>query len=93
MCGEDDVAECPASRERQRWLETWLDQSGRWGGSEAVAAHDVANPVDVRRAVAGEHFRDVLEIARAKQTRTDDGEHARVNVAVVSESVDHAAGV
>lgn len=57
-----------------------------------MAAHDFANPLDVRRAVAGEHFRYVLEIARAKQTWADDGEHARVNVALVSESVDHAAG-
>jgi hypothetical protein len=63
MCGEDDVAECPASRERHRGPEAWLDQSGRWGGSEAVAAHDVANPFDVRWTVAGEHFRYVLEIA------------------------------
>ena len=56
-----------------------------------MAAHDVANLFDVRRAVAGEHVRYILEVARSQKTWTDDGEHARVNVAVVSESVDHAA--
>jgi hypothetical protein len=52
-----------------------------------VTAHDLAKLFDVRRAV-GEHVGDIFEVARAHQTRADDGKEAAVNVAVVSESVD-----
>src|SRR5829696_1827026 len=66
-------------------------RSGRWRGSEAVTTHDLAKLFDVRRALAGEHVGDILEIARAHQTWTDDGKEAGVNIAAVTESMDHAA--
>src|SRR5215204_3488055 len=64
---------------------------GRWSGSKAVMAHDLAKLFDVRRAVPAEHVGDIFEVARAHQTRADDGKEAGVNVAVVTEPVDHAA--
>jgi hypothetical protein len=72
---------------------TWpgASQSGRWRGSKAVTAHDLAKLFDVRRAASGEHVGEIFEIARAHQTRADDGKEARVNVTVVTEPVDHAA--
>src|SRR4051794_4451678 len=65
-------------------------RSGRWRGSKPVTAHDLAKLFDVGRAAAGEHFGDIAEVARAQQTRTDDGEETGVNVAAVTETVDHA---
>jgi len=55
-----------------------------------VTAHDLADHFDVRRAIASKHVGDIPEVARAQQTRTDDCEEAGVNVAAVTESVDHA---
>src|SRR2546427_12649984 len=69
-----------------------LSWSSRWGGSKAVTAHDLANLFDVGRADIGEHVGDIPEVARAQQTRADDGEEAGGNVAGVAESVAHAAG-
>src|SRR5829696_4343709 len=66
-------------------------RSGRWRGSKAVTTHDLAKLFDVRRAPAGEHVGDILEIARAHQAWTDDGKEAGVNIAAVTESMDHAA--
>src|SRR5438067_10227574 len=66
-------------------------QLGRRRGSKAVTAHDLPKLFDVRRAVSGEHVGDIFEVARAQQTRADDGKEAGVNVAVVTEPVDHAA--
>jgi hypothetical protein len=56
-----------------------------------VAAHDLAKLFDVRRTVAAEDVGDIFEVARAHQTRTDDRKEAGVNVALITESVDHAA--
>jgi hypothetical protein len=56
-----------------------------------VTAHDLAKLFDVRRAVAAEHVGDIFEVARAHQTRADDRKEAGVNVALITESVDHAA--
>src|SRR4051794_32587366 len=67
------------------------NRSSRWRGSEAVTAHDLAKPFDVRRAVAAEHVGYIFEVARAHQTRADDREEAGVSVALIAESVDHAA--
>ena len=55
-----------------------------------MTAHDFADHLDVRRAITGEDVADIPEIARAKQTRTDDCEETGVNFAAVTESVDHA---
>jgi hypothetical protein len=71
---------------------TGFSRSGWWRGSQAVTAHDLADHFDVRRAIASKHVGDISEVARAQQTRTDDCEEAGVNVAAVSESVDHAPG-
>ena len=57
-----------------------------------MTAHDLAKLFDVRRAVAAEHLGDISEVARAHQTRADDRKEAGVNVALITESVDHAAG-
>jgi uncharacterized protein YciW len=56
-----------------------------------VTTHDLAKLFDVGRAAAGEHVGDILEVARAHQTRADDRKETGVNVAVVTESVDYAA--
>src|SRR5205809_778017 len=55
-----------------------------------MTAHDFAEHLDVRRAIAGKDVGDIPEVARAQQTRTDNCEETGVNVAAVSESVDHA---
>src|SRR5436309_15896950 len=55
-----------------------------------MTAHDFADLFDVRRAIASEDVGDIPEVARAQQTRTDDCEEPGVNVAAVTESVDHA---
>jgi hypothetical protein len=55
-----------------------------------VTAHDFADLFDVRRAIAGKDVGDLPEVARAQQARTDDCEEAGVDVAAVTESVDHA---
>ena len=55
-----------------------------------MTAHDFADHLDVRRAIASEDVGDIPEVARAEQTRTDDCEETGVNVAAVIESVDHA---
>ena len=54
-----------------------------------MTAHDFADHFDVRRAIASKDGGDIPEVARAQQTRTDDCEETGVNVAAVSESVDH----
>ena len=56
-----------------------------------MTAHDLAKLFEVRRAVPGEHVGDIFEVARAHQTRADDGKEAGVDVAVVTKPVDHAA--
>jgi hypothetical protein len=55
-----------------------------------MTAHDFADHFDVRRAIAGKDVGDIPEVARTEQTRTDDCEETGVNVAAVTESVDHA---
>jgi hypothetical protein len=55
-----------------------------------VTAHDFADPLDVRRAIAGKDVGDISKVARAQQTRADDCEETGVKVAAVTESVDHA---
>jgi hypothetical protein len=55
-----------------------------------MTAHDFADPLDVRRAIAGKDVGDISEVARAQQTRADDCEETGVKVAAVTESVDHA---
>ena len=55
-----------------------------------MAAHDLAEHFYVRRPIAGKNIGDIPEVARAQQTRTDDCEKTRVDVAAISESVDHA---
>jgi len=55
-----------------------------------MTAHDFADHLDVRRAIASKDVGDIPEVAGAQQTRTDDCEEAGVNVAAVTESVDHA---
>src|SRR5438094_2761632 len=55
-----------------------------------MTAHDFAELSDVRHAIAGKDVGDIPEVARAQQTRTDDCEEPGVNVAAVTESVDHA---
>ena len=55
-----------------------------------MTAHDFADLFDVRRAIASEDAGDIPKVARAQQTRTDDCEETGVNVAAVTESVDHA---
>ena len=55
-----------------------------------MTAHDFADHFDVRRAIAGKDVGDIAEVARAQQTRTDDCEKAGVNVAAITEPVDHA---
>src|SRR6266516_3915524 len=55
-----------------------------------MTAHDFADHFDVRRASAGKDIGDIPEVARAQQTRTDDCEETGVNLAAVTESVDHA---
>jgi hypothetical protein len=57
-----------------------------------MAAHDLADLLEVRRAAAGEHSGDLLEVGRAHQPWTDDGEEAGIDAAIVAEPVDHAAG-
>jgi hypothetical protein len=54
-----------------------------------MTAHDLADHFDVRRAIASKDVGDIPEVARAQQTRTDDCEETGVNVAAVTESVDH----
>jgi hypothetical protein len=54
-----------------------------------MTAHDFADHFDVRRAIAGKDVGDIPEVARTEQTRTDDCEETGVNVAAVTESVDH----
>jgi len=54
-----------------------------------MTAHDFADHFDVRRAIASKDVGDIPEVARAQQTRTDDCEETGVNVAAVTESVDH----
>jgi ribosomal protein L2 len=55
-----------------------------------MTAHDFADHFDVRRTSAGKDVGDFPEVGRAQQTRTDDCEETGVNVAAVTESVDHA---
>src|SRR5438067_4407305 len=55
-----------------------------------MTTHDFAEHFDVRRAIASKDVRDFPEVARAQKTRTDECEETGVNVAPVSESVDHA---
>jgi hypothetical protein len=55
-----------------------------------MTAHDFAHHLDVGRAITNKDGGDIPEVARAQQTRTDDGEETGVNVALVTESVDHA---
>ena len=55
-----------------------------------MTAHDFADHFDVGRASAGKDVGDFPEVGRAQQTRTDDCEETGVNVAAVTESVDHA---
>jgi hypothetical protein len=56
-----------------------------------MTAHDFTDLFDVRRAIAREDVGDVTEVARAQKARTDDCEETGVNVAAVTESVDHAS--
>jgi hypothetical protein len=55
-----------------------------------MTAHDIAERFYVRRPIASKDIGDIPEIARSQQTRTDDCEKTGVNVAAISESVDHA---
>jgi len=55
-----------------------------------MTAHNLAEHLYVRRALAGKNIGDIPEVARAQQTRTDDCEKTRVDVAAIRESVDHA---
>ena len=55
-----------------------------------MPAHDLAEQSDVRWAIASKNAGDIPEVAGAEQTRTDDRKEASVNVAIISESVDHA---
>jgi len=55
-----------------------------------MAAHDLAEHFYVRRTIAGKNIGDIPEVAGAQQTRTDDCEKTRVDVAAISESVDQA---
>jgi hypothetical protein len=57
-----------------------------------MTAHDFAEHFDVRRAIASKDVGDSPEVARAQQTRTDDCEETGVDVAAVTESVDHPPG-
>ncbi len=54
-----------------------------------MTAHDFADHFDVRRTIASKDVGDIPEVARAQQTRTDDCEETGVNIAAVTESVDH----
>jgi hypothetical protein len=56
-----------------------------------MAAHDFAEHFHVRRAIASKDVGDIPEVVRAQQTWTDDCEKTGVNVAAISESVDHVA--
>ncbi len=55
-----------------------------------MTAHDFADHFDVGRAIASKDVGDIPKVARAQQTRTDDCKETGVNVAAVTESVDHA---
>ena len=55
-----------------------------------MTAHDFAEHFYVRGPIASKDVGDIPEVARAQQTRTDDCEETGVNVAAVTESVDHA---
>jgi hypothetical protein len=56
-----------------------------------MPAHDFAEQSDVRWTIASKNAGDIPEVARAEQTRTDDRKEASVSVAIIGESVDHAA--
>jgi sugar phosphate isomerase/epimerase len=56
-----------------------------------VAAHDLADPLDVWWATAADDLGDLLEIAGAQQTGTDDRQEASIMAASVVEAVDDAA--
>src|SRR5215207_1418033 len=85
------LALAPRCSRATRAAGAGANRSSRWRGSKAVTAHDLAKLFDVRRAVAAEHVGDISEVARAHQTRADDRKEAGVNVALITESVDHAA--
>jgi hypothetical protein len=55
-----------------------------------MTEHDFAERFYVRRPIVSKDIGDIPEIARSQQTRTDDCEKTGVNVAAISESVDHA---
>src|SRR6266487_6541116 len=55
-----------------------------------MTAHDFAERFYVWRPIASKDLGDIPGVARAQQTRTDDCEETGVNVAAISESVDHA---
>jgi hypothetical protein len=55
-----------------------------------MTAHDFAERFYIGRPIASKDIGDIPEIARSQQTRTDDCEKTGVNVAAISESVDHA---
>jgi len=46
-----------------------------------MTAHDFADHLDIRRAIASKDVGDIPEVARAQQTRSDDCEETGVNVA------------
>jgi len=49
-----------------------------------VAAHDLANLLEVRRAVPGEHSSNLVELGRTQQPGADDGEEAGIDPAFVA---------
>ena len=55
-----------------------------------MAAHDLADLLDVGRPTTAEHVGDVLEVARTQQPRTDDGEETGIDIALVVEGFDSA---